>query len=236
MEPAWRIPDRAARPGPGGRRYRGAGRDDTVGPGGGGHDQHRHRAVAVRDRRPRRRHRRGRLHGGGARHRARPGRRAGVHARAAGGRPAGRTGRQPVRGRRHRASLQPAGPGPGVRADPGPPQRPADRRAGARPRPAHLVALLHRHRPGGDGPARPCRRPGDPPPQAAPGHRVQHHVGPDRLHRGQRGHPAGARLPPGRLVAGPADGLRHRAGRDAEGQRPRLARQPVARGRGQHHR
>ena len=50
--------------------------------------------------------------------------------------------------------------------------------------------------PGEIGATDPRRRPAHPDPQAAPADGVQHDVGAHRLHRGERRHPARARLPP----------------------------------------
>ena len=70
-----------------------------------------------------------------------------------------------------------------------------DLRTGPRPGPAGVVPVLHRHRARRDATAHPRRRSGDPPAQAAPSDGVQHHVGPHRLHRSERGHPDHPRLP-----------------------------------------
>ena len=73
----------------------------------------------------------------------------------------------------------------------------------------------HRHRPGGDRPAHPPRPVGVrllPLPAGLRGP-VQHHLGADRLHRGERRHPgrAGQQPPRGQADLRPR---RHRAGRD----------------------
>ena len=65
------------------------------------------------------------------------------------------------------------------------------------PGPAGLVALLHRHRPRRVAPTHPRRRSDHPPAQTPPADGVQHHVGSDRFHRGQRGHPDHPRDPQG---------------------------------------
>ena len=181
------------------------------------------------------------------------GRRAGLHDRR--GRDRARSRRRAERGPRtaravlrrpavtelvrrppHAARLQPARVRRAVPAHPGARARAADRRRRARPRLPDLVAVVDRDPAGRDGATHPRRRPADPAAEAAPADRVQLDVGADRLHRGERRHPARARFPP----LGPLPRLRQAVrldrGRDAEGLGADLARQPVARRRREHHR
>ena len=116
---------------------------------------------------------------------------------------------------------------------PRPSERPAHRGEGARSRPPHLVAFLHRHRTRRVGSADSRRRSGHQPSETTSTHHLQHHVGPHRLHRGERGHPAVPGDPYGRSLPQSPGALRLDPGRDGQGKRARLGGQPVARGRGQ---
>ena len=72
-------------------------------------------------------------------------------------------------------------------------------------------------------------------PKPHPADGVQLHVGAHRLHRSQRRDAPRPRLPPLGPLAELRPGVRLDRSRDAEGIRPDLARQPVARRRGEHH-
>ena len=121
-----------------------------------------------------------------------------------------------------RAGHAPPGPGRGRRAAGGLHQLPAAPDPG------------HRHR---SRRARPAHPPGPvglrllPVPRRLRG-AVQHHLGPDRVHRGQRGHPGGAGQPPRSRRPDLRRG-RQRGRRDGAGLGPLLHRRRVPRGRRQ---
>ena len=106
-----------------------------------------------------------------------------------------------------------------------------DRRAGARPRLHHLVALVDRHPSRRDRATDPRRRPTHPVAEAAPADGVQLDVGAHRLHRGERRDASDSRYAPVRSQPRLRRRLRLDRGRDAEGLGAHLARQPVARRR-----
>ena len=126
------------------------------------------------------------------------------------------------------------GPGLGARARA--PERAAARRGRARPGLPHLVAELDHDPARRDRAADPRRRPAAPDPEAARPDRLQLDVGAHRLHRGERRDPPRPGLPPLRPLPRLRHAVRLDRGRDAEGQRAHLARQPVARRRREHHR
>ena len=129
---------------------------------------------------------------------------------------------QPLRGPTDHPDLQPVDPRTSLRAHTGAPERPPDRGAGSRPRPAHLVPFVHLHRSRRTSPTDPLRRSAHPVAQAAPCAHLQHHVGHHRLHRGQRRHSPRPWNAPRRPLTQPSRALRLDPRRDAQGKRARL--------------
>ena len=128
-------------------------------------------------------------------HGPRPGRRPGGRPRPAGARARDRAGHQRLRGEEDHPGLQPAGPRSRLRPHPGAPRRPA--RLRGRARPGLLVSSLSSIAigPGETPQPDPRRRPGDPAPPAPPRRPICNTMWAlDRLHRGERRHPARPRL------------------------------------------